>query len=48
MFLVFFTSAGSQRMFTCTPGISVELDKLCNGVNDCDNGDDETTALCES
>ena len=48
MFLVSFTFAGSQMMFSCVSGISVELDKLCNGVDDCGNGDDETTPLCES
>ncbi len=34
--------------FVCSAGKFVELDQLCDGVNDCGNGDDETVALCES
>ncbi len=33
----------------CGAGIIVELDELCDGVDNCQGGgDDEETALCES
>ncbi len=35
--------------FVCGAGVVVELDQLCDGVDNCQGGgDDETTALCES
>ncbi len=34
--------------FVCGAGVVVELDELCDGVDDCGGGDDEETALCES
>ena len=30
------------------PITHLDLDALCDGISDCDNGGDETTALCES
>ena len=35
-------------VFLCTRGRIVKLNKLCNGVKDCHNGDDEINMLCES
>ena len=35
-------------IFVCTPGLNIPLIQLCDGVNNCGNGDDETTTLCES
>ena len=34
--------------FVCTQGRVVELNKLCDGVNDCPRGDDENGFLCRS
>ncbi len=39
---------GTIPAFVCGAGVVVELDQLCDGVDDCGGGDDETTALCES
>ena len=35
-------------MFVCTPGENIDVSQLCDGNRDCQNGDDETTTLCES
>ena len=35
-------------MFACSPGDLIDVLQLCDGNEDCDGGDDETTALCES
>ena len=36
-------------MFVCTPEVqSIPIALLCDGDRNCDNGDDETTTLCES
>ena len=35
-------------MFVCTPGENIGMEMLCDGNRDCDNGNDETTSLCES
>ena len=34
--------------FVCTPGNNIPVTALCDGFNDCGNGNDETTVLCES
>ena len=34
--------------FVCTPGNNIGVTLLCDGFNDCGNGNDETTVLCES
>ncbi len=40
---------GTIPAFVCGAGVVVELDQLCDGVDDCGGGgDDEETALCES
>ena len=45
----FGTFAGREiPTFVCSPGVFVDLNQLCDGVNDCGNGDDETSSLCES
>ena len=39
----------NNSMFVCTPGIQdIPIDQLCDGNDDCDRGEDETTTLCES
>ena len=35
-------------MFACSPGDLIDVLQLCDGNEDCEGGDDETTALCES
>ena len=42
------TPSIDNGIFVCTPGVNIPLDQLCDGVNDCANGDDETNTLCES
>ena len=37
-----------DSVFRCEPDNPVPMSALCNGVNDCGLGNDETTALCES
>ena len=44
---------GPERTFWCgtfngTQPITVNLEQLCDGTNDCGNGIDEKTTLCES
>ena len=34
--------------FVCRAGEVIELEQLCDGLDHCSGGDDETTALCES
>lgn len=41
-------SGVGSPVFVCTPGMTITLDRLCDGNADCTNGDDETTTLCES
>ena len=47
MYLVLYNTGDTSR-FVCSPEQSVTLDKLCDGTADCSNGNDETTAICES
>ena len=35
-------------VFVCEPGNEVSINSLCDGIDDCGGGNDETTALCES
>ena len=35
-------------VFVCEPGNNINMSSLCDGINDCGTGNDETTALCES
>ena len=35
-------------VFVCEPGNEIPTTLLCDGVNDCGTGNDETTSLCES
>ena len=37
-----------ESVFVCKPGNEVSISALCDGINDCGFGNDETTALCES
>ena len=37
-----------EAEFVCEPGNNVNVAELCDGVNNCGRGGDETTALCES
>ena len=37
-----------DSLFQCTPDVVVSIFSLCDGVNDCGLGNDETTTLCES
>ena len=39
---------GTQMAYLCTNGDNVTFEKLCDGISDCEDGDDETTLLCES
>ena len=35
-------------VFVCAPGNEITIDLLCDGINHCGQGNDETTSLCES
>ena len=37
-----------ESVFVCEPGNEISTDLLCDGINDCVEGNDETTLLCES
>ena len=37
-----------DSLFVCEPGNEVSINSLCDGINDCGGGNDETTTLCES
>lgn len=38
-----------EAEFVCQPdGMKVPAEVLCDGINNCNNGVDETTPLCES
>ena len=37
-----------ESVFVCQPGNEIPVTLLCDGVNDCGKGNDETTSLCES
>ena len=37
----------SLRAFVCS-GVTVSFDQMCDGINDCVNGNDEFLAWCES
>ena len=37
-----------ESMFVCEPENEIPTTLLCDGVNDCGTGNDETTSLCES
>ena len=43
------TPTDGDDMFVCTPQVqNIPTTQLCDGNNNCDNGDDETSSLCES
>jgi hypothetical protein len=37
-----------ELVFVCEPGNEISTDFLCDGFNDCGQGNDETTSLCEN
>ncbi len=39
---------GNIGEFRCTDGAIILLDALCNGFNDCVDGEDERSIICES
>ena len=42
------TEGEEPAVFVCQPGTEIPTTLLCDGVNDCGKGNDETTSLCES
>ena len=44
-----FDDSAREPDFVCTPLVPpINFMRLCDGVDDCVGGDDETTVLCES
>ena len=39
---------GNPREFRCTGGEIIQLNLLCDGVNQCTSGEDEKALICES
>lgn len=37
-----------RPLYFCTNGSMIELEKLCDGNNDCVSGTDETNVICQS